>query len=77
MVNLHVHVIPEEVWSDYLRLANGPADWNGLLDRYGINLVITDKQRQGGLIRQLRASTDHRRIYEDHQAVVFERAVAQ
>ncbi|MCP4509050.1 MAG: hypothetical protein GY826_21970 [Fuerstiella sp.] len=73
MVNLHVHVIPEQVWSDYVRLIDGPADWDGLLDRYGINFVIADKLRNARLVQNLRESEDYETQYEDAQAAVFAR----
>ncbi|HIE96765.1 MAG TPA: hypothetical protein EYQ63_07070 [Fuerstia sp.] len=73
MVNLHVHVIPEQVWSDYVRLIDGPADWEGLLDRYGINFVIADKIRNARLIQVLRESDDYETQYEDVQAAMFVR----
>jgi hypothetical protein len=73
MVNLHVHVIPEQVWTDYVRLIDGPADWDGLLDRYGINFVIADKIGNARLIQSLRESPDYETEYEDVQAAVFVR----
>lgn len=73
MVNLHVHLIPEQVWNDYLRLINGPSDWNGLMDEYGINLAVVDKDRQPVLARRIRESADWTAKYEDRQAVVFVR----
>lgn len=73
MVNLHVHVIPEQVWNDYIRLINGPTDWNGLMDEYGINLAVVDKDRQPGLLKRIRESPDWTADYEDHQGVVFTR----
>lgn len=73
MVNLHVHLIPEQVWSDYIRLVNGPSDWNGLMDEYGINMAVVDKARQSGLTKRIRESADWTALYEDRQAVVFVR----
>lgn len=73
MVNLHVHVIPERVWSDYIRLINGPTDWNGLMDEYGINLAVSDKAKQAALVKRIRESADWSVSYEDRQAVVFVR----
>ncbi|MDG1895508.1 MAG: hypothetical protein P8J37_11400 [Fuerstiella sp.] len=73
MVNLHVHVIPEKVWTDYVRLLDGPADWDGLLDRYGINFVIADKIRNAALIQNIRESPDYETQYEDVQAAIFVR----
>ena len=73
MVTLHVHVIPEQVWNDYIRLINGPTDWNGLMDEYGINLAVIDKDRQPGLLKRMRESADWTAAYEDRQGVVFSR----
>lgn len=73
MVNLHVHVIPERVWNDYMRMINGPSDWNGLMDEYGINLAIVDKARQAALLQRIKESPDWREEYSDRQAAVFVR----
>ena len=74
MVNLHVHLIPEQVWGDYIRLVNGPSDWNSLMDEYGINMAVVDKDRQSGLTKRIRESADWKALYEDRQAVVFVRS---
>ena len=73
MVNLHVHIIPEEIWTDYVRLLSGPADWDGLLDRYGINLVVAEKVRSERLVDELRRSEDWEVLFEDAQSVVTRR----
>ncbi len=73
MVNLHVHAIPEQVWNDYLRLVNGPGDWNSLMDEYGINMAVVDKDRQSELTKRIRESNDWKAAYEDRQAVIFVR----
>jgi hypothetical protein len=73
MVNLHVHLMPEEVWTDYIRLLGGPSDWDGLLERYGINLVIAEQRRSERLIGQMRASEEWEPLYEDADAVVMKR----
>ncbi len=73
MVNLHVHVIPQEVWDDYLKILNGPGDWDALLDQYGVNLVIADRNRQPGLIRRISESEAWTILYQDQQALVLTR----
>lgn len=73
MVNLHVHVIPKEVWTDYLRLLSGPSDWSALLDRYRINLVVVDQERQPRLLEKLQSSEEWRTEYMDRQSAVFAR----
>lgn len=71
MVNLHVHVIPEEVWAAYLRIQNGAEDWQSQFDFYGINYVITSKVSNRRLINRIEASKDFIRTYEDAQAIVY------
>jgi hypothetical protein len=73
MVNLHVHVIPQQVWNDYMRMINGPSDWNGLMDEYGINLAVVDKVRQPALLARFKGSEDWKATYEDRQGMVFVR----
>ena len=71
MVNLHVHLIPEEVWRDYLRVAAGSADWVNLLDEYGVNLVVVDKRAHSLLLKRIRESADWKSLYDDRQSVLL------
>lgn len=73
MVNLHVHVIPVEVWSDYLRLLSGPAETEAILAGYGINLVMIDRERQPRLFTRLQESEDWSVDYLDPQCAVLTR----
>ncbi len=73
MVNLHVHVLPEEVWNDYLRLLQGGSDWQAIFDQYGVNLAIIDRTQQPAMLRRLSESDLWSALYSDHQAVLFRR----
>ena len=73
MVNLHVHVIPEEIWNHYQRLIVGTKDWENLSETYCLNRAVTDKSRHKRLIGQLRESEDWMTLFEDAQTVIFER----
>ena len=73
MVNLHVHVMPEEIWNHYMRIISGPSDWDALMAQYGINLAVTDQSRHERLIRQLRESEEWEQLYADSQSVIFQR----
>jgi hypothetical protein len=73
LVNLHVHLMPEEVWKDYLRLIRGPSDWSSIMDEYGMNVAIVSKTEQPALVRKIRDSADWKAEYEDRQGVVFVR----
>ena len=73
MVNLHVHVIPEEVWSHYMHIIAGSSDWDGLMKQYGVNLALTDQTRHERLIREIRESAEWKQLYVDSGTVIFER----
>ncbi|MCR9199140.1 MAG: hypothetical protein NXI04_10875 [Planctomycetaceae bacterium] len=72
-VNLHVHVIPETVWQEYLSLLRGPSDLSARLAQLNINLVVVDSRRHRRLWQRLRKSDDFSEIYADPQGTVFRR----
>ncbi|WP_437202552.1 hypothetical protein [Planctomicrobium sp. SH664] len=72
-VNSHAHLIPEEVWDDYLQIANGANGWMEKLDRYGVNAVVVDAESRGGLIRELEKQSGWEKKYKDYQGAVFYR----
>lgn len=67
----HVHLVPREVWTDYVAISNGSSGWDDLLDRYGVNLIAIDEATHGGLIRRLRENEDWRLSYSDNVGAVF------
>lgn len=71
LVNIHAHLIPEEAWNDYMRLTHGPADWDGLLNEYGINLALVNRRSHAQLVKRMKESTDWTPAWEDRQAVIF------
>lgn len=72
----HAHLVPRDVWLDYLQVSRGSARWGDVLDRYGVNTVLVDRAGRGALIRLLRESREWRVVYEDRIAVVFVRQPA-
>lgn len=73
MVNLHVHVIPPEIWSDYLKIASGSPESEPTLSRYHIDLVVLDRHRHGRLASRLLETRNFTIIYEDSLAAIFRR----
>ena len=47
-------VLPHKEWSDDLSTINGNLEWDSLLDRSGVNLIVLDDERHHLLIHQLR-----------------------
>ena len=72
-VNLHVHVMPEQLWSDYMHIMLGQRRAIELLNNYDVDLVVTDRLRNRYLIERLLAANEFRLRYKDSQAVVFQR----
>ncbi|HLQ44160.1 MAG TPA: hypothetical protein VK137_05490, partial [Planctomycetaceae bacterium] len=68
----HAHLVPREVWSDYVAISNGSADWADRLDRYGVNLIVLDNATHDGLIRKLREN-ENWSTYSDDVGAVFVR----
>ncbi|MCA9030149.1 MAG: hypothetical protein KDA66_05025 [Planctomycetaceae bacterium] len=73
-VSSHVHLTPEEVWTDYRQISWGlTGDWKNKLDRYGVNTVIMDKMVHSDMIDGMRGLDDWERAYEDRLGAVFVR----
>ncbi len=69
----HVHLVPREVWQDYIAISNVSSGWEDLLDRYGINLIVLDESTHDILIRRLRENENWRANYSDNVGAVFVR----
>jgi hypothetical protein len=72
-VNSHVHLIPQEVWRDYLTVINLGTNWDEMFDRYGIDTIVVDHASREPLIAKLKEDPRWKRSYEDQLAVIFTR----
>ncbi|MCA8995689.1 MAG: hypothetical protein KDA80_01850 [Planctomycetaceae bacterium] len=73
-LNSHAHLVPEEVWQDYLETVHGSSDWSGNLNRYGVNAIILDRMYRGDFIRKLEdTSSVWEKKYADNVGAVFYR----
>ena len=62
-----------EVWTDYLSISNGRADWQKTLDKYGIKTLVLNKDFDSDLIPFVEASKTWTKAYEDKEGLVFTR----
>jgi hypothetical protein len=67
------HLVPREVWRDYLGTIGLASGWEDNLDRYGVNTVLLDKPDRAALISRLKDDERWTRSFEDEAAVVFTR----
>ncbi|HET9495524.1 MAG TPA: hypothetical protein VFR15_14930, partial [Chloroflexia bacterium] len=62
-----------EVWNDYLAVFRGRADWQDVLDRYGVNTLVLNRTAMPSLVRFVGASPEWSKTYEDSMGAVFVR----
>lgn len=68
-----MHLAPRQVWIDYRIVRENRSGWDHVLQRYAVQTVVLDKQRQKTLTGYLRSSSDWRILYEDERGLVFGR----
>jgi hypothetical protein len=69
----HAHLVPREVWRDYMSVIGAQSHWDEMLDRYGVNTVFVDRRDRGALIARLKDDERWKSIYEDGVAVIYTR----
>ncbi len=73
-VATHAHLIPEQVWRDYMSTIRGEGDWEMNLRRYGINTVILNKPNRNDFIAGLKDKPEEwDAVYDDILSAVFVR----
>ncbi len=76
-VNSHAHLIPEEIWQDYLLLSNAGGGWGDRLDRYGLQAVVVNRQDQANLLKGMEEHTGWEKVFSDNRGAVFVRKPVQ
>jgi hypothetical protein len=69
----HAHLIPQEVWADYMDVIRGREDGVDVFDRYGMDTAVLDPTRHATIIGRLRREEGWQVGYEDNRSVVFVR----
>lgn len=72
-VTSQAHLVPREVWRDYLTVINLGSGWDEVLDRYGIDTIVVDQADRTSLISKLKEDSRWKRSYEDGLAAIFTR----
>ena len=73
-MNSRRHVLPERLRQDIVLIARAEGNWTRTLDRYNVELLVVDKQRQPRLAdAALGQGSDWTVDYEDSMALVFRR----
>ena len=73
-VNSHAHLVPTEVWKDYLLISSAGGNWEQKLDQYSVNTVVVDVAQRAALIKALALKKDVWELtYEDGVGAVYRR----
>jgi hypothetical protein len=73
-VDSRIEVIPRSVWTAYGDVSFGRQGWQQLLDRWGVSVVVANREQQRELIPLLRNDPGWRLVYQDRAGLVFVRA---
>ena len=73
-LNSHAHLVPREVWQDYMSVGAASANWEQKLDQYSVNTIVVDAAKHGALIKSVKLKKDVWQLtYEDGVGAVFRR----
>jgi hypothetical protein len=72
-VDSRIEVIPTAAWDDHIALSGGAADWQAILDRWKVTVVVASRDEQAALIPLITASPAWTVLYRDPDGVVFVR----
>jgi hypothetical protein len=73
-IDSRIEVFPETVWDDYDAVSGARGDFEQILDRWGVTLVLATPDRDEALIDRLSVDPGWRRTYQDRDGSLFARA---
>jgi len=72
-VDSRIEVIPTAAWDDHIALSGGAADWQAILDRWKVTVVVASREEQAALIPLIQASRAWIELHADADGLVFVR----
>ena len=72
-IDTRIELYPNEQWDDYVALFQARYDWEAILERYGADTLLLERQKASPLIAAAAASPSWRELYGDDQAVIYQR----
>jgi hypothetical protein len=73
-VDSRIEVFPVSVWRDYQDVSLGREGWQGVLDRWQVDVVVANRKQQADLIPLIRRDPEWRLVHSDREGFVFVRA---
>lgn len=69
----HCHLVPEDVWNDYMGIVQMQGSWLAMLKRYGINTVVIDEEYREPMVQRLHDEDDWKLLFRQDGQTVFKR----
>jgi hypothetical protein len=69
----HCHLVPEDVWNDYMGIIQLGNGWSAMLKRYGINTVVIDEEARKSMVHRLAEDDDWKLLFRQDGQAIFER----
>lgn len=73
-VTSNIHLVPRQVWRDFLRVGFNGMTVEDTLNRYAVTTVVVDTDLQPLLVAAMRRARGWSLKYEDDQGMIWERA---
>jgi len=71
VVSSPVHLIPNDIWKDYLKVVGAESGWEEIVSRLGANAIVLDGRSAKKVVRLLRRNKQWRIGHEDDRVVLF------
>ncbi|MFT5322323.1 MAG: hypothetical protein ACI8P0_000158 [Planctomycetaceae bacterium] len=69
----HCHLVPEDVWDDYMGIVQLRGNWLAMLRRYGINTVVIDEEYREPMVMRLHEDEEWKLLFRQDGQAIFER----
>ena len=69
----HCHLVPEDVWDDYMGIVQMQGSWLAMLKRYGINTVVIDEEYREPMVMRLHEEKDWKLLFRQDGQAIFQR----
>lgn len=69
-----IEIFPDNVWAQYCAVTSARADWQQILDAYGVDYLVLDESYHFDLLPQVRQSPRWHEAHRAGSAVLFERS---
>jgi hypothetical protein len=68
-----IEIFPDDVWAQYAAVTKGRADWQTILDGYGVDCLVLDETYHADLLPQVEHSPDWEKTFQSGKAILFVR----